>query len=421
MTGWEAEDTVAEGDSVRRRRRPRWWPVIPLGTAALLVAILVTQKPSTPLVAPPNPPPTVASTTVPTSTSTAGSRTAPTNSSTPTATRTGVGAVQTTGTAGPTPQLTRMSRPLLGIAAGWELFAATDDGLVRVEPAAGRVTFTGSGEPLGNEGPLQLVVGQDSVLAVVQGGELSGVMVHDGEPAEPLPKALTVEPVPMPGPKPGQWWVTGRPGSVTPVGSTARLVTANGREAESSLSVPSGPQRGSWLPDGRGGLLYLVPDGIYRVGPDGASRISTGILQARGGTRLLMADCDEQLRCGRTMIDLDTGARQPVPGTGIPDDYWIAGLSDDGALAVAVPQNMLTSRNPVVLADLRTGKTRTVRAPIDPSGWPSVVALSPDHAWLFLIGDEGKLRAFDTATGTEHPLGLDLPPVRAIAIRPATS
>lgn len=416
MTGGPADHTV--GEPVGRRRRPRWWPVIPLGVVALLVAILVTQKPATPLVAPPDPPPTVASTTTPTTsrTSTTGSRTAPTTSGTPPVT--GTGPTETTGTAAPTPQVTRLSHPILGIVAGWELFAVTDDGLVRMEPAAGRLTLTRYPEPLGDQGSLQLIVGQDAALAMVQGGELSGVLVPDGEPARPLPKELTVEPIPIPGPKPGQWWVTGRPGSVTVGGWTARLMTADGRVAGNTLSVPSGPQNGSWLPDGRGGLLYLVPDGIYRIGPDGASRISAGTLLGGAGGYLLMADCDERLQCGRTVIDLDTGDRQPVPGTGIPDGYWITDMSGDGALAVAVPQSMSTSQTPILLAELRTGKTRAVRTSIDTTGWPSV-ALSPDHAWLFVIGEDRKLRAFDTATGAEHPLGLDLPPVRAIAIRPA--
>ncbi len=47
------------------------------------------------------------------------------------------------------------------------------------------------------------------------------------------------------------------------------------------------------------------------------------------------------------------------------------------------------------------------------------MAWSPDGRWLFVAGADGRLCPIDATTGQVHDLGVTLPPVTQVAVRPA--
>jgi hypothetical protein len=44
---------------------------------------------------------------------------------------------------------------------------------------------------------------------------------------------------------------------------------------------------------------------------------------------------------------------------------------------------------------------------------------SPDSRWLFVAGGGGRLFPIEAATGDVHDLGVQVPPLSQVAIRPA--
>lgn len=404
---------MSEGGSGTSPSRswPRWWPVLPLGLVALLVIILLAQKPSAPLAGPS--PSNTRSSGTPTTAPSSGERTS--NSPTSAAPVTTDRPTSTAST--PATEVSRLSGPILDGKARWELFAAGVDGLVRIAPATGRVVTSHSPVGLGfSGGNEQLVVGSSAVLIVDQDQGTSAMVVPDAGKAHRLPDVFSDYQLIWPGPKPDQWWV-GRNAWLQSQGSAtaARVLRTDGSPTGESMDVPSGPLTGTWFGDGDRGALYVTAVGTYRVTADGARRISSGWLLAAAGGRLLVNECDTQLRCALIMVNTGDGSRRTLPAIEIPDNYRIAELSDDGKMAVVAPQD---GRQEVGLrlVDLDTGQSRQVVTTLWSGGSQSIV-LSPDHAWLFVIDGTSAVRAFNTATGKEVSLGVLLTGISALAFR----
>jgi hypothetical protein len=312
--------------------------------------------------------------------------------------------------AGPAVSVTRVGRPLLGATTGWELFARGANVLVRIEPAAGRVTRTAV-PGLRSGGPVYLLPGTDRVL-IQPLDKVPGYLVPDGRPARELP-AMTEHDGPVfPGPAPDQMWV--RPSDDhKPVMALANL---NGSRLGGFIPIP--PENISFdaTADGAGYLLFPGIGGVYHARPQVLRRISTGALVAVGPTGWLVTECDDRHRCQPVLIDRADGSRRvvnaPIEGR---DQRGV--ISPDGRTAA-----MLTSaRNGAIglqLLDLATGRRRVLNVSVNQS-YDGAIAFSPDSRWLFAVTADGALSVIDRGAGTVGDLGVPLPALSQLALRPA--
>ncbi|MEO6502091.1 MAG: hypothetical protein ABIQ09_09290 [Jatrophihabitantaceae bacterium] len=92
-------------------------------------------------------------------------------------------------------------------------------------------------------------------------------------------------------------------------------------------------------------------------------------------------------------------------------------ISPDGATAA-----MLTSaRNGAIglqLLDLATGSRRVVNVSVN-QAYVGAIAFSPDSIWLLAITVNGELSVINRKTGAVGSLGVDLPALSQIVLRPA--
>jgi Tol biopolymer transport system component len=101
-------------------------------------------------------------------------------------------------------------------------------------------------------------------------------------------------------------------------------------------------------------------------------------------------------------------------------------ISPDGSTA-AVAESGRNEQLTVHLVDLRTGAARDLNVPVGKSGGDLEVGgnanensmvWSPDGRWLFVAATGGKLVVVDSRTGRVEGLGVRLPAVEQVAIRP---
>jgi hypothetical protein len=105
-------------------------------------------------------------------------------------------------------------------------------------------------------------------------------------------------------------------------------------------------------------------------------------------------------------------------------------IAPDGATAAVVGRVVAGQAkgptNAVRLIDLRTGVAKDLGVRIGghdslPAGtsiWPESMAWSPDSRWLFVAGAGGRLLAIDARSGQIESLGITLPRVEQVAVRP---
>jgi hypothetical protein len=337
---------------------------------------------------------------------------------------------------GPAPppalRVTTLGHPLLGVTADWELFARGPDDLLRIELAQGRIiqTYVPSLETASPD--VAFVVGAHE--AVIRPADfVPGYVVADNVQALPLTGLLADGGPMVPGPAGSQGaWVT----SGSPASPALSLVTLSGRRSGPAIKFQSG---GPQLPatavsDGRGDVLVTDERfGVYDTGP-GWDRPVPGAVVAVGPGDWLVDRCDPQYRhCRNEVVDATTGSRRVLPGPateGAP--YYLLPwpptgvISPDGSSA-AVAENGSGGRLTVHLIDLRTGATRDLNVLLHAPGGDlpfaadapeQSMAWSPDGRWLFVAASGGKLVAVDPRTGRQESLGVSLPAVDQVAIRP---
>jgi hypothetical protein len=220
-------------------------------------------------------------------------------------------------------------------------------------------------------------------------------------------------------------WVTSGP----PTSPALSLVTLTGHRAGPSIHFPpGGPQLPSTaVSDGRGDVL--VTDGhfdVYDAGP-GWDRPVHGTVVAVGPAAWLVDVCDALYRhCRDEVVDVITGSLRALPGpasAGVPYYFsWppIGVISPDGSTA-AVSENGHGGRLTVHLIDLRTGVTTDLDVPVSAPGGNAneqSMAWSPDGRWLFVATAGGQLVAVNPRSDRAESLGVRLPPVDQVAIRP---
>jgi hypothetical protein len=319
-------------------------------------------------------------------------------------------------TAEPSPSpdviVTDMGRPLLGVTAGWELFGWGPEGVVRIQLARGSITRTEL-PPISSSGPMSFVVGRDWAmlrpLDVVQ-----GYLVRDGQPARPLGGTLAHFGPALPGPDQQHVWV--------PTGNGQRgqlaLVDADGNRAGASIAIPVTLNSYAQT-DGAGYVLLQGPGGVYDARPDGLRRVTTGTVLAAGPTHWLTYECDERYRCETVVIDRGTGARHTID-MAVVQAYGATGvISPTGTAAALIKIDPTDGTMPasIHLIQLTSGKDRRLAIPTENDMQDGTMAWSPDGRWLFVVAG-GTVYAVDAAKGEIHDLGVRLPHLTQLAVRP---
>jgi len=312
-------------------------------------------------------------------------------------------------------------QPILGIGAGYELFARSAQSVARIQFAQGLVTVKPAPAIQSGAGAY-FFVGPHSVIARAW-DFVPGFLMPDDGPATDLPPALSSGGYTFPGPQPGQVWIPASTDEAKPgVDTILQLVDFDGKQTASL------PMSGSPLePDGNGYVLVRGANCLYDVHPDGRTCIATGAyldLVAVGPTGWLLHPCAQDTHCKDVYIDRATGVKRQTSANSDPQQPGV--ISPDGSYAAVLdatpPGSGATTLH---LIDLSTGADRTVKLPSGPDAaaptYGSAMTWSPDGRWLFLAA--GQVIAVNPTTGhattlTEVPAGDDY---IQVAIRPAAT
>jgi hypothetical protein len=316
--------------------------------------------------------------------------------------------------------VTHGSRNLLGVIGDWELFARGSNYLIRIQLASGTVTRTFV-PPLDSNDPVVSFLAGPHEVVVRSYDQVPGYLVRDGDQARLLNGALAdyVGPL-LPGPDDSQAWalVSGKGPQ------RLALVGLDGKVTGTSIELPpGGPLPVTAIPDERGyAMLLTSANRIYDAGPTWDRRVPSMVV-AIGPTAWLSLSCHR--RCRDVVTDADTGAQRTLPGPGLTDSAFtwptLGVISPDGRVA-AVPVSHSNSAGGGVVLDLvNLGTGASTRAGVAMSPVPAYqgMAWSPDGRWLFVVAAGGRLVAVNPSTGQVTGLGLPIPPVSQIAIRPA--
>jgi hypothetical protein len=318
--------------------------------------------------------------------------------------------------AGPV-RVTSVGHPIMGVPAGWELFALTySNEVVSVQFARGLITRTVLPQPE-SAGLVSFIVGpRDVIVRPLHNGP--GYLVPDGQPPRPLTGLLASRGLVLPGPAPGQeWFITGAH-TITLVGSTGQ-----GSGVTIAAAAQQWPAQ-SAMADGRGDVLLFNDSGVlYDTGPSLLRRVGM-LLAAVGPRRWLGLDCGHD-GCHNVVIDVATGAKRTLPGAGLTIVNWPwpaqpGVVAPDGAYAGVTVATGETGAA-LALVNMQTGAVVTLRVAVGSVSSSQTLAWSPDSRWLFVITATGGLVAVSPGNGSVRSLGVRLPNLSQIAVRAASS
>ncbi len=326
----------------------------------------------------------------------------------------------------PTPRLpplrvTTTGRRLLGVTAGWELFVRGPDDLVRIQLAQGRVmpTFV---PPLESANPnVVFVIGAHDAI-IKSADYVPGYVVPDGRQARQLGQSVEYSGSMVPRSAGAlAFWLA----DISPSAPALWLTTLARRRSGPVIRFsPGGPQLvATAVSDGRGGVLLTSDNAtVYDAGP-GWDRPVPGTVVAVGPASWLVMTCDVSYRqCRDQVMDSATGATHQLPGrpSAAPAPWaWppLGVIAPDGS-AAAVVGDERDGQLPVQLVNLRSGLTRNLHVALGSNASDESMAWSPDSRWLFVAAAGGHLVVIDAQTGRRADLGVQLPPVDQVAIRP---
>jgi hypothetical protein len=381
-----------------RRPWPRWFTLaIAVAVVAFVVAALNRER-GTPSAARPSGAPT---TPVPSTSAPSSTQAAPPTS-----------AAATPPAALPNVSITQLPRPLFGATTGWELFGRGDNTLVRIEPAAGRITRTAVPDLLSG-GAVYLLPDRNRVL-IRPLDTVPSYVVADGKPAVEVPAVPNQNGPILPGPAPNQIWAERSDGQQ----AVMALTTLDGKRLGPFIPIPSESFAFDVTADGTGYLLYSGIGGVYEARPEGLRRISPGVLLAVGPSGWLVGECDARYRCQMVFIHRADGSRRIVPAE-VSANGMRGVISPDGATVA-----MLTTGTQGVLGlyllDLTSGRQRVIKVSVEQefSDAGSLV-FSPDSKWLLAVTSDRKLAVINRRTGAVGNLGIPLPALDQLALRPA--
>jgi hypothetical protein len=346
------------------------------------------------------------------------------------------GSAPPSGAATPSPTTTRTAtvRPSLSLPPGQvvvtqlpdpildgpalDLFGFSDNALIRVELARGRVTRTSL--PALADIRVAFVPIRGGVLVHREDGGPS-YLVRDGRRPEEAPPQLSGPGPMLPGPDLDHVWVMDAAGA-TP---TLRLLRRDGRRTGTSVALP---RYSAYEPvaDGAGYALIYGVGGAYSARPEGLTRVTTGAVMATGRTGWLALDCDEHAVCSAVLVDR-SGRRRAVAGVVAPDVGFGAPAVPDGALAPDGRTAALYVGDPsralrLVLVDLGSGDRMQTDLTLVGGAVSQSLNWSPDGRWLFGVDSSARMVAVDPPTGRLQLLVPDtlvpaIPVVRQVAVR----
>jgi hypothetical protein len=314
------------------------------------------------------------------------------------------------------PRVTEVGHRILGATTGWELFAQGEGAVLRIELAAGRVQTTKL-PGLASGGGIAFVVGPTSAI-VRPFDAVTGYVIPDGGPPRELHGLLAQGGSVYAGPTPDEIWIQ-------PPSDSARIPPPRLYDLRHDRPVGTGPAAPQslgqpFLSDGAGYLLYGGVGGVYDVRPDGVRRVTTGALAAIGGHRVLVQECDESYQCQNILIDQRSGTRRVLGTTDASYNYVPGSISPDGRYAAY--STVLGGDQPTThLVDLNTGKITDVGVALSDAAYgSSPFVWDPENDDLLFVDNAQEVRVIDPISGHAGSLGIQLPPVTQLALRPAS-
>jgi hypothetical protein len=306
--------------------------------------------------------------------------------------------------------ITDVGHPLLGETGDWQLFGLGWGQVVQIQLARGRVIRTAV--PGLAAGPAAFLVGPDQVI-IRPLDNVPGYAIPDGLPARGLRRALSRGSLAVPGPQPGQVWISS--GRLPHLRMS--LVSWDG--STTGISVPV-PGYVPWLPvpDGRGFFLFHGPAGTYDSGPGHPRLVTSATVVAVGPASWLGVQCSRGGHCSNVVISPATGGQRTLPGPPVYPGFPADGVtSPDGSMAAAFD---ISRSGHATLRLLSLASGADYRVAIPPGQEPQsgqALAWSPDSRWLFVATADGRLLAVNARTRQVGGLGVTLPRLSEIAVR----
>lgn len=321
----------------------------------------------------------------------------------------------------PPVKVTSLRHPILGVRAGWDLFARGPHDLVRIQLAAGRITQTYV-PTLESGNPNVAFVPEAHDVIIRSDDYVPAYRVPDGGQARLLtgPLAGGGPLIPGPGAQRSDWVLTGS----TDTMKLALVSTSHTPAREHIRIAPGAPEvLATAVSDGRGYVLLTdVTFAVHDAGPTW-NRIVPGIVVAVGPDDWLTVVCGPRYRhCHNVVVTASTGARRALPGPAVAlvfDLPWPpVGVTSPNGEYAAVPED--PGNEPAIyLLNLRTGQSRRLSVPLTLQQSTQSLVWSPDSDWLFAAAAGGKLVAVDISSGRVENVAASLPFVSQVAIRPA--
>jgi hypothetical protein len=296
--------------------------------------------------------------------------------------------------------VTNLGRPVLEEAA--DLYGRGDGVVVRVQLARGRITRTAV-PMLQSTGPVDFVPTAGRVF-IHPLDSVPGYVVRDGRQAVATP--ATGNPL-LPGPDAERVWMAS--------GGALALTSLAGQKTGTVIALMRGTALFEAMSDGEGYALLTTPSGVFDARPHSSRRITTGTLLAVGRTGwLVVENCARQ--CTSVLVNDTTDIHRVLGPTPPGGRGPIGAISPDGTTAAMFAISR-TGQKSLYLLDLRSGTRRPVHMAIEQAVVDGVVAWAPDSRFLLALGPTGRVRVVDTS-GHVRPLGIALPPLTQLAIRP---
>jgi hypothetical protein len=296
-----------------------------------------------------------------------------------------------------------LHRPLLP-GAPIDVFGSGREELVRVEAAAGRVTRTYLPDVADVRPDVVPVAGG---VLVHRGDDGRTWLVPDGRPVRAVPALERRGPM-LPGPDPDLVWLMSGPDP----NASMMLVGLDGRVARAGVGVPA--RLSSYpVPDGSGYPLFFGVEGVYRAGPRGLRRVTSGAVLANGRRAWLVLECDDRGRCSTALVR-GSGSRIPVAIRPSDVAASVGGALSPDTRRVALHLGAAARDPGLVVVDLFNRDRLRPDTTLAPRDAPRSLRWSPDGGALLAVAASGTIVAVDPATGRSERL---LPRRASVAVR----
>ena len=299
---------------------------------------------------------------------------------------------------------------LLPVVGRWDVFGLGPGVVVRIQPAQGRITTTRL--PPGDGDSPQALVALPGRVIVRPATSGTGYVVADGARASGLTGLLSQAGPVVPGPHLGQLWV--RTSSAAEDATRMTLLGPAGLLSGSSIVVPGD---GYLSADGTGHVMYTtrIDNESILTAPGRWQVTTSGQLLAAGANKVVSIADDGSGRYSTVVTDVRTHRRRMFTSPGLVTDPILGPVAPDGRTAAVVAGGPTTTT--VHLLNLSTGALSVPGIALAAAA--ESLAWSPDGRWLFAATRGGLVVAIDSHTSTVHRLGVGLPRLNQLVVRPA--